>query len=143
MDPSVPALADQSQSVGLSVQSNANSGYTLSVSAGAGNRVIADVSSGKATSLTWPGPTKFGYTVTGTGAGVGFPLRRRPRGLGSALSALVVGALSSLAGMGPADACSPAVRPGPRGVGATGTDRGASRVHQRFRCWCSTPAPRR
>jgi hypothetical protein len=76
MDPSLPALADQSQNVGLTVQTNANSGYTLTVndlaaglqSSSAGNPVIAKVSAGKATSLVWPGPTKFGYTVTGTGA---------------------------------------------------------------------------
>ena len=78
MDPSLPALADQSQNVGLTIQTNANSGYTLTVSdvgtglqsAGAGSPVIAKVSSGKATSVAWPGPTKFGYTVTGTGATV-------------------------------------------------------------------------
>jgi len=78
MDPSLPALADQSQSVGLTIQTNANSGYTLTVSdlaaglqsAGTGNPFIADVSSGKATSVTWPGAPKFGYTVTGTGATV-------------------------------------------------------------------------
>lgn len=76
MDPSLPALADQSQTVGLSVLTNANSGYTLTVgdnvtglqSASAGNPVIADVSAGKASSLAWPGPNKFGYTVTTTGA---------------------------------------------------------------------------
>src|SRR5437016_9318185 len=78
MDPSLPALADQSQNVGLTIQTNANSGYTLTVAdsatglqnAGAGSPVIAKVSSGKATSVAWPGPTKFGYTVTGTGATV-------------------------------------------------------------------------
>lgn len=78
MDPGLPALADQSANVGLSVQTNANSGYTLMVadlaaglqSAGAGNPTIADVSSGKATSATWPGPSRFGYTVTGTGASI-------------------------------------------------------------------------
>jgi hypothetical protein len=78
MDPSLPALADQSANVGLTVQTNANSGYTLTVadlatglqSAGAGNPTITDVSSGKATSLSWPGANKWGYTVTGTGATV-------------------------------------------------------------------------
>jgi hypothetical protein len=76
LDPSLPALADQSQTVGLTVQTNANSGYTLTVadnatglqSASAGTPTIADVSAGKATSVTWPGAPKFGYTVTGTGA---------------------------------------------------------------------------
>ena len=76
LDPSLPALADQSQTVGLTVQTNANSGYTLSVadnaaglqSASTGTPTIADVSTGKATSVTWPGAPKFGYTVTGTGA---------------------------------------------------------------------------
>jgi len=76
MDPSLPALADQSATVGLTVQTNANSGYTLAVadsaaglqSASTGNPTIAKVSTGKATSLAWPGAPKWGYTVTGTGA---------------------------------------------------------------------------
>lgn len=76
MDPSLPALADQTQNVVLTVLTNANSGYTLTVSDNAaglqssvtGNPTIADVSSGKATALTWPGGDKHGYTVTGTGA---------------------------------------------------------------------------
>ena len=76
MDPSLGALADQSATVGLTVQTNANSGYTLAVSdsatglqsSGSGNPVIAKVSTGKATSVTWPGAPKWGYTVTGTGA---------------------------------------------------------------------------
>ena len=62
LDPSLPALADQTQNVALTVQTNANSGYTLIVSdnaaglqsASTGNPVIADVSGGKATSVTWP-----------------------------------------------------------------------------------------
>jgi hypothetical protein len=78
MDPSLPALADQSQNVGLTIQTNANSGYTLTVSdlaaglqsAGAGTPVIAKASAGKATSLTWPGANKFGYTAAATGATV-------------------------------------------------------------------------
>ena len=76
MDPSLGALADQSATVGLTVQTNANSGYTLSVadnatglqSSGTGNPVIAKVSTGKATSVAWPGAPAWGYTVTGTGA---------------------------------------------------------------------------
>jgi hypothetical protein len=76
MDPSLGALADQSATVGLTVQTNANSGYTLAVSdsatglqsSGTGNPVIAKVSTGKATSAAWPGAPKWGYTVTGTGA---------------------------------------------------------------------------
>ncbi len=76
MDPSLPALADQSAAVGLTVQTNANSGYTLSVadsptglqSSSAGNPTIPKVSSGKASSVTWPGAPAWGYTVTGTGA---------------------------------------------------------------------------
>ena len=76
MDPSLGALADQSATVGLTVQTNANSGYTLSVadaatglqSSGTGNPVIAKVSTGKATSVAWPGAPGWGYTVTGTGA---------------------------------------------------------------------------
>jgi len=76
MDPSLGALADQSATVGLTVQTNANSGYTLAVndgatglqSSGTGNPVIPKVSTGKATSVTWPGAPAWGYTVTGTGA---------------------------------------------------------------------------
>ena len=76
MDPSLAALADQTAAVGLTVQTNANSGYTLTVadvaaglqSSSSGNPTIADVSAGKASSVTWPGAPKFGYTVTGTGA---------------------------------------------------------------------------
>jgi len=76
MDPSLPALADQSQTVGLTVLTNANSGYTLTVgdlatglqSSSTGNPFIADVSAGKGAALAWPGANKFGYTVTATGA---------------------------------------------------------------------------
>ncbi len=76
LDPSLPALADQTQSVVLTVLTNANSGYTLSVndlasglqSAASGNPTVTDVSTGKATSLTWPGAPRFGYTVSATGA---------------------------------------------------------------------------
>jgi hypothetical protein len=76
MDPSLPALADQNQAVGLTVQTNANSGYTLAVkdnaaglvSAAAGSPTIPDASSSKATSVTWPGAPAFGYTVSATGA---------------------------------------------------------------------------
>jgi hypothetical protein len=76
LDPSLPALADQSAPVVLTVQTNANSGYTMSVSdqatglrsSSAGNPVITKVSTGKATSVVWPGASRFGYTVTGTGA---------------------------------------------------------------------------
>jgi len=76
LDPSLPALADQSQTVFLTVLTNANSGYTLTVgdlatglqSTGTGNPVIADVSADKSGSMAWPGPNKWGYTVTATGA---------------------------------------------------------------------------
>ena len=76
MDPSLPALADQTQNVVLTVQTNANSGYTLTVSdlaaglqsSSAGNPTIPDVSAGKASSVTWPAGDNFGYTVTGSGA---------------------------------------------------------------------------
>lgn len=76
MDPSLPALADQSQVINLTVLTNANSGYTLTVkdlathlqSAATGNPTILQVSTGKATSLAWPGAPDTGYTVTGTGA---------------------------------------------------------------------------
>jgi len=76
MDPSLAALADQSQAVGLTVLTNANSGYTLSVadnaaglvSAAAGSPSIARTSTGKATSVVWPGAPSWGYTVAATGA---------------------------------------------------------------------------
>src|SRR3954468_24470586 len=75
MDPSLPALADQNATVGLTVQTNANSGYTLAVadsasglqSGSAGNPTIPKASTGKATSAAWPGAPNWGYTVTGTG----------------------------------------------------------------------------
>jgi hypothetical protein len=78
LDPSLPSLADETSTVGLSVQTNAHSGYTLTVadtaaglqSASTGNPTIARVSAGKASSVTWPGAPNFGYTVTGTGATV-------------------------------------------------------------------------
>ena len=62
--------------VNLTVQTNAHSGYTLNVndlatglqSAATGNPTVAKVSTGKATSVVWPGAPNFGYTVTGTGA---------------------------------------------------------------------------
>jgi hypothetical protein len=76
MDPSLPALADQSQAVGLTIQTNAHSGYTLTVndnasglvSAAPGAPTIPKVSAGKATSVAWPGAPNWGYTVTATGA---------------------------------------------------------------------------
>jgi hypothetical protein len=76
MDPGLPALADQTQAVGLTVQTNANSGYTLTVrdaatglqSSSSGTPVIPAASAGKASSAAWPGANAFGYTVTGTGA---------------------------------------------------------------------------
>jgi hypothetical protein len=76
MDPSLGALADQQQAVGLTVQTNANSGYTLTVgdnaaglvSAAAGSPTIPDVSANKAASVTWPAAPAFGYRVTATGA---------------------------------------------------------------------------
>lgn len=76
LDPSLPALADQTQTVSLTVLTNANSGYTLTVgdlstglqSSGTGNPVIEDVSTDKSGSMAWPGANKWGYTVTATGA---------------------------------------------------------------------------
>jgi hypothetical protein len=76
LDPSLPALADQTAAVNLTVQTNANSGYSLSAgdsasglqSSATGNPVIPKVSAGKATSLAWPGAGYWGYTVSATGA---------------------------------------------------------------------------
>ena len=39
----------------------------LTSASATGNPVIAEVSTGKATSVAWPGAPKTGYTVTGTG----------------------------------------------------------------------------
>jgi hypothetical protein len=79
MDPSLPALADQSYTSNLTVLTNANSGYTLTVSdnatglqsAGAGNPTIPQVSTQMSTAVAWPGApaNATGYTVTGTGVG--------------------------------------------------------------------------
>ena len=76
LDPSLPALADQTSTVGMTVQTNAHSGYTVTVadsatglqSAAGGNPTIPDVSANKAASLAWPGAPNFGYTATATGA---------------------------------------------------------------------------
>jgi hypothetical protein len=76
LDPSVSALNDVTTPVALSVLTNATSGYTLVVKDVAtglqcsctGTPVIAKVSTGKATSVSWPGPRRWGYTVTATGA---------------------------------------------------------------------------
>jgi hypothetical protein len=79
MDPSLPALADQSQAIGLTVLTNANSGYTLTVadnatglqSSSTGNPTIPQVSTQMSTATAWPSaPANVtGYTVTGTGVG--------------------------------------------------------------------------
>jgi hypothetical protein len=75
MDPSLPALADQSKVSTMTVLTNANSGYTLTVadnatglqSSATGNPTIpAAATSGSF--ITWPGPpaNATGYTVGGT-----------------------------------------------------------------------------
>ncbi len=79
MDPSLPALADQTQAINLTILSNANSGYTLTVSDNAtglqssstGNPTIPPVSTQMSTAVTWPAApaNATGYTVTGTGVG--------------------------------------------------------------------------
>ncbi len=79
MDPSLPALADQSYTSNLTILTNANSGYTLTVSdlatglrsASTGNPTIPQVSASMATAGAWPAaPANVtGYTVTGTGVG--------------------------------------------------------------------------
>jgi hypothetical protein len=83
MDPSLPALADQSYTSNITILTNANSGYTLTVSdsaaglqsASTGNPTIPQVSATMATAAAWPAApaNATGYTVTGTGVGdVGF-----------------------------------------------------------------------
>lgn len=79
MDPRVPGLANQSYTSNITVLTNANSGYILTVSdsetglqsASSGNSAIPLVSANMAGTVTWPGaPTNdTGYTVTGTGVG--------------------------------------------------------------------------
>jgi hypothetical protein len=79
MDPSLPALADQSYTSNITILTNANSGYTLTVSdnaaglqsSSAGNPTIPQVSATMATAVAWPAaPANVtGYTVTGTGVG--------------------------------------------------------------------------
>jgi hypothetical protein len=82
MDPSLPALADQSHTSNITILTNANSGYTLTVSgsatglqsAAAGNPTIPQVSASMAAAIAWPAaPANVtGYTVTGTGVGDAF-----------------------------------------------------------------------
>ena len=77
MDPSLPALADQSYTSNITILTNANSGYTLTVSdlatglrsSSTGNPTIPQVSGSMATAVAWPAaPANVtGYTVTGTG----------------------------------------------------------------------------
>src|SRR6202162_1231060 len=63
MDPSLPALADQSYTSNVTILTNANSGYTLTVSdnaaglqsSSAGNPTIPQVSAAKATANGWAG----------------------------------------------------------------------------------------
>jgi hypothetical protein len=79
MDPSLPALADQSYTSNITILTNANSGYTLTVSDNAaglqssstGNPTIPQVSATMATAVAWPAAPAdvTGYTVTGTGIG--------------------------------------------------------------------------
>jgi hypothetical protein len=79
MDPSLPALADQTHVSNITVLTNANSGYSLTVADNAaglvcsctGNPAIPDVSSSMATAVTFPGApvSAAGYNVTGTGVG--------------------------------------------------------------------------
>jgi hypothetical protein len=79
MDPSLPALADQSYTSNITILTNANSGYTLTVSdlatglqsASTGSPTIPQVSATMATAVAWPAaPANVtGYTVTGTGIG--------------------------------------------------------------------------
>jgi len=77
MDPSLASLADQSYTSNITILTNANSGYTLTVSdlatglrsASTGNPTIPQVSATMATAVAWPAaPANVtGYTVTGTG----------------------------------------------------------------------------
>ena len=77
MDPSLPALADQSYPVHLAVATNSGTGYTLGVKVDhqltgvAPANTFAAVSAGVATGVasgSFPA-NKFGYAVSGTGVG--------------------------------------------------------------------------
>jgi hypothetical protein len=82
MDPSLPALADQTYTSNITILTNANSGYTLTVSdsaaglqsSSAGNPTIPQVSASMAAAVAWPAApaNATGYTVTGTGVGDAF-----------------------------------------------------------------------
>lgn len=75
----VPALVYQSYTSNITVLTNANSGYTLTVfdtptgfhSASSSNCTIPKVSASMSGAVAWPGAPagQTGYTVTGTGAG--------------------------------------------------------------------------
>jgi hypothetical protein len=79
MDPSLPALADQTHTSNITILTNANSGYTLTVadtaaglqSSVTGNPTIPPVSTSMATAVAWPAApaNATGYSVTGTGVG--------------------------------------------------------------------------
>jgi hypothetical protein len=77
LDPGLPALADQTKALTLTVLTNANQGYTLSIANSAtglraaaltGTPTIAAFSTGKATSAVWGAAVdKYGYTVSAGG----------------------------------------------------------------------------
>ena len=80
MDPTLPALADQSYTSNLTVFTNANSGYTVTVADSAaglqctgctGTPTIPQVSANMAGAVAWPSApaNASGYSVTGTGVG--------------------------------------------------------------------------
>jgi hypothetical protein len=80
MDPTVPALADRSKAVSLTVATNASQGYTLTTKidrqltgTAHGTDVISAISAGKATGVATGSfsANRFGYNVTVGGGGVG------------------------------------------------------------------------
>jgi hypothetical protein len=109
MDPSLASLADQTNVSTLTVLTNANSGYTLTVadnttglqSSSAGNPTIPDVAT-SGTYVSWPGaPTSSsGYTVSGTATiPAGFSAGTKYTGLAS--SALQIASSSGPTGATP------------------------------------------
>jgi len=79
LDPSLAGTATITKDVGLSVQSNAASGYTLSVRNSSNGLykstsptyAIPAASAGMASAATWPGANRYGYSLTLTGPTAG------------------------------------------------------------------------
>lgn len=77
MDPALPALANQTRDVALTVKTNASDGYTLGVRDLVNglydgvSDTIADVTGTIAAPAVWPGASRFGFSAVVTGATAG------------------------------------------------------------------------